>query len=129
MLKNGTKKILLVAFALSIVVIALTSNAYAIDIMRPTGNNTLNQATDASNIPSINGVGVQNNTTNTVTNNFTAPVVSNNTINNTKTNISTYTNTDLPKTGVEDYPIIILMAVCVIAAIYAYFKIRNYNSL
>ena len=131
MLKNGTRKILLVAFALSIIVIAFASNTYAgsIDIMRPTGNNTLNQATDASNIPSINGVGVQNNTTNTATNNFTAPVVSNNTINNTKNNISTYTNTDLPKTGVEDYPIIILMAVCVIAAIYAHFKIRNYNSL
>lgn len=130
MLKNGTKKILLVVFALAIVVLAFTSNAYAttIDIMRPTGNNTVNQATDASNIPSINGVGVQNNTTNTAAN-ITTPVVSNNTINNTKTNISTYTNTDLPKTGVEDYPIIILMAVCVIAAIYAYFKIRNYNSL
>lgn len=128
MLKNGTKKILVVVFTLTIIAIAFTSNAYAtgnIDIMRPTGNNTVNQATDASNIPSINGVGVQNNTAT----NITTPVVTNNTINNTKTNISTYTNTDLPKTGVEDYPIIILMAVCVIAAIYAYFKIRNYNSL
>lgn len=126
MLKNGTSKILLVAFALAIVVIVFSNNVYAINIMG--SNNTVNQTTDVNNVPSISGVGVTNNTTNNTTNTFTAPVVSNNTINNTK-NISTYTNTDLPKTGVEDYPIMILMAVCVIAAVYAYFKIRNYNSL
>ena len=109
------------------IVVICTNNAYAINIAP--SNNTLNQTTNANNIQQINGIGVLNNTTNTTTNvvnNTTTPIVSNNTQN---ANISTYTNSDLPKTGVEDYPIMILITVCVIAAIYAYIKVKNYNNL
>jgi len=128
MLKNGTKKILLVVIALIAILMFYTGNAYAINIMQQTNNVMANQSTNIDSIQSIEGVGVQNNTVNSVNN----VAVSNNTINNVKpqtSNVSTYTNSDLPKTGVEDYPLVILMAVCVIAAIYAYIKVRNYNSL
>ena len=128
MLKNGTKRILLVIVILMGILVICTNNAYAINIAP--SNNTLNQTTNENNIQQINGIGVLNNTTNTTTNTVnnttTTPIVSNNTQN---ANISTYTNSDLPETGVEDYPIMILITVCIIAAIYAYIKVKNYNNL
>ena len=124
MLKNGTKRILLVIVILMGILVICTNNAYAINIAP--SNNTLNQTTDANNIQQINGIGVLNNTTNrttnTVNNTTTTPIVSNNTQN---ANISTYTNSDLPETGVDDYPIMILITVWIITASYANMKIKN----
>ena len=81
MLKNGTKRILLVIVILMGILVICTNNAYAINIAP--SNNTLNQTTDANNIQQINGIGVLNNTTNrttnTVNNTTTTPIVSNKT--------------------------------------------------
>lgn len=43
------------------------------------------------------------------------------------TNTNTNTNTSLPKTGVNDSAMWVLIGVCTIAAIYTYKKVRDYN--
>ncbi len=71
-------------------------------------------------------------TTNTTNNNNVANLTRNNTTNNT--NVSqigkvnnTTNNTTLPKTGVDDTMMWILIGVSAIAAIYTYKKVRDYN--
>ncbi len=67
---------------------------------------------------------VANETTNTTANEETQVVQP-----NTNTNTSGSTNNDLPQTGVtEDITVMFFIVVCVIAAIYAYKKIRDYKS-
>ena len=53
---------------------------------------------------------------------------------NTSTNTSLYTNSDdedeLPDTGIEDsLPMVVLIAVFGISAVYAYVKIKEYNNI
>lgn len=78
------------------------------------GGSTNTQNDTATNVPNV-----VMNTTTTNTNVNT----------NTNTSYRTNTNTEtLPKTGVTDgYVVAILVTVCVISAIYAYKKIRDYN--
>lgn len=53
---------------------------------------------------------------------------SNNTSNNT--NSSLYNNTNLPKTGIEDsIPMVVLIVVFGISALYAYNKIKEYKNI
>ena len=48
-------------------------------------------------------------------------------INNTQNTASTNT---LPQTGVaEDTALFVFIAICIVSAIYAYIKIRNYKNL
>ena len=88
------------------------------------GNNTT--TTTGNNTTTTTG----NNTTTSTGNNITTNnTTANNTTttNNTTTNrVNNITNT-LPKTGIEDSPVAIIMIVGAISAIYAYKKIRDYN--
>lgn len=106
------KSILLVI--LFVIVVGVTSNVFA------TGTTTINPI----QIPTINtaaNVAVND----TVANNTVSPVV-NTAVENVTA--STYTNTNLPQTGdASDYAIFALIAVCIVAAIYAYKKVRDYN--
>lgn len=70
------------------------------------------------NIPQYNST---NNTTDNTTNNTT----NNTSLGNTNVNITN--TTTLPKTGVNDTGMWILVAGCVILAIYTYKKVRNYK--
>lgn len=89
------------------------------------------QATDDNPLQIINGQSNNeqandeaNNETNNVVNNEenTVPV-----INNTQNTASTNT---LPQTGVaEDTALFVFIAICIVSAIYAYIKIRNYKNL
>lgn len=69
-----------------------------------------------------------NPTNNEVNNNNTnAPIIGNTTNNNTTNNTATNT---LPQTGVaEDTALFVFIAVCVISAVYAFVRIRNYKNI
>ena len=62
---------------------------------------------------------------NTVQNIVTLPTT--NTTNLSNTNTNTNTNKELPKTGVDDTMLWVLIAVSVVAAGYTYKKVRDYN--
>lgn len=105
---KSLEKILLVLFAcVCICLVATVSKA-------TTGN-----PEDIMNIPYINGNEANNETQNQPANNETqniAGVGENNT-----------TNTALPALGANDTMMWIAVGVCVIAAIYTYKKVRDYN--
>ena len=91
------------------------------------------QATDNDNpLQIINGQSNNEQANNEAGNNETNNVVNNeeNTvpvINNTQNTTSTNT---LPQTGVaEDTALFVFIAICIVSAIYAYIKIRNYKNL
>ncbi len=88
------------------------------------------QATGGAVNPLLNiqGSGTANTTTNTTTTN--TATTNTTTTNTVKTNTagSNYQNTNLPQTGdASDYAIFLFIAVCIVVAIYAYRKYRNYN--
>ena len=71
-----------------------------------------------------------NNNTNTNTNNTNTSNTNKNTNNTNKNNSSVYSNTDLPKTGIEDsIPVAMLVVVFGISAVYAYKKIKEYRNI
>lgn len=86
------------------------------DQLGNTGGNTPNNTSNNT----VNNIG--NNTVNNTSNNTTNNT-SNNAINN-KVN-----NTKLPQTGIEDYSVGIMIIICIASAIYAYKKVRDYNSI
>ncbi len=115
--KSNVKKVISIVALIVILLIVLGMEARATDndvlngLLNTGLNNTLNVTNNAAN-------NVTNNTANNVTNK-----VANNIINN-----STYQNINLPKTGLaEDFGMVALIGVCIVSAIYAYIKIKNYN--
>lgn len=111
-------KILLIAL-LFMVVIGMGINSFATDAPANTVNRIVVIGNDTTNT-------VVNTTTNTANTTNTTNVI--NVIGNATAN-STYQNTSLPNTGSSDYTILILVAVCVVSAIYAYKKIRDYKNV
>lgn len=81
--------------------------------------------------PTNNNTVDDNNNTNTNTQNPYGNNSTNNSINNTvnNTNSSKYNNTNLPAAGSQDSTVVmIIVAVFGISALYAYKKIRDYNT-
>jgi len=68
---------------------------------------------------------VANNTNNSTTNNKVNNVANN----TTKKYITNNSSSGLPQTGIEDYNIGILLIICVISAIYAYNKVKQYKNI
>ena len=98
-----------------------TDSTISLDNLLTTSN------TASTNTATINTVGTDDNTVNTVTTTNTAggsiiqPEEENDTEGSSKN--------DLPQTGVtEDITVMFFIIVCVIAAIYAYKKIRDYKA-
>ncbi len=58
-----------------------------------------------------------------------APTNNTNTTIPTNTNTSTYSNSNLPQTGENDYIVILTIAVFAISAVYAYKKISDYKNI
>ncbi len=109
------KGFLLIAILISIVAITLDVNADAIVLAEPGNNTAAESATTTDNTPA-------NNTTNE------AGVSS--TLTPTVNNANTNTNTNLPKTGLEDNTMLyIVLGVSAVAAIYAYKKVRDYKGI
>lgn len=67
-------------------------------------------------------------TTNKVSNTITPTNNTINQISSANKNSSNYTNTSLPKAGV-DYSVLFVIVACVISGVYAYIKIRDYNNI
>lgn len=108
--------ILVVAFLLLMVTCTKATNDVAPLPTIVTGNNETNNQT-ANNETSNN---VEMNTE-----------LNNNTLNiSENTDNNTVKNDTLPQTGVqEDTTLFIFIGICIISAIYAYFKIKKYNSI
>ena len=121
-LKN-LKKIFIIAVLLTVV--GMSSSVFATSPQQiPTLNSNANGTSTTNPISTINNtitpVTTNTNTTNTNTTNTNTA--------NTNTNSSVYNNTRLPKTGV-DYSIIFIILACVVCAVYAFIKIRDYNNI
>ena len=87
---------------------------------------TLGNSTENNTSKNTNANNANKNGNNTNTNNANANKNKNNNTNNS----SIYNNTDLPKTGVENsIPVVVLVAIFGISAVYAYKKIDDYKNL
>ena len=115
MKKSNVRKLILM-------VVVITALCIVSSVNYATGNvNDLIE--NITEIPS-NGNNVAN--TNTNTNNMVqniTPIGGT----NTNTNRNTTTNTALPQTGVNDTMLWVFIGISVIAAIYTYKKVRDYN--
>lgn len=111
----------------SLMVILFSTNVFAAE----------NNDTSFQDLTGTLGNSTENNTnknTNSNTNSNNANKNTNNTNSNTNSNntnnSSIYNNTDLPKTGVESsIPVVVLVAIFGISAVYAYKKIDDYKNL
>ena len=131
--KSVVMKIFLVIL---VSVMLIICNGYVQAVDNTTGYQDLTQATknNTSNSTNTNTNTNTNatNTTNTTNTNNTAKNNSLNTgaVTGNKNNTSTYNNSSLPKTGVEDsIPTMLLLVVFGISAVYAYKKIRDYKNV
>lgn len=85
-------------------------------------NNTNNSSLNTNNANNANNTNIANSNTNNTNSNTN--LVSNN------TNSSSYNNTNLPKTGIEDsMPVVVLVVIFGISAVYAYKKINDYKNV
>ena len=110
--ENMKNKKLIIVFMLVITFLALM-----VTFTKATDNVEQLPTIDSSNNPSDQNQA--NNTTAPITNNNVAPVTNNGTSGNT-----------LPQTGVAgDTALFVFIGVCVVSAVYAYFRIRKYNSI
>lgn len=128
--KSVVMKIFLVIL---VSVMLIVCNGYVQAVDNTTGYQDLTQATknNTSNNTS-NSTNTSTNTTNTTNTNNSAKNNSLNTgaVTGNKNNTSTYNNSSLPKTGVEDsIPTMLLLVVFGISAVYAYKKIRDYKNI
>ena len=111
----------------SLMVILFSTNVFAAenndtsfqDLTGTLGNSTENNTSKNTNANNANKNGNNTNTNN-----------ENENKNNNTNNSSIYNNTDLPKTGVESsIPVVVLVAIFGISAVYAYKKIDDYKNL
>ncbi len=111
----------------SLMVILFSTNVFAAenndtsfqDLTGTLGNSTENNTSKNTNANNANKNGNNTNTNNANANK-----------NNNTNNSSIYNNTDLPKTGVESsIPVVLLVAIFGISAVYAYKKIDDYKNL
>lgn len=110
----------------SLMVILFTTNVFAADNdtsfqdLTSTLNNTTENNTSKNTNSNTNSNNANKNTNNT----------NSNTNSNNTNNSSIYNNTDLPKTGVESsIPVVVLVAVFGISAVYAYKKVNDYKNV
>ena len=126
MKKTSLRKEILVALAVILLTIALSSSVFATSDA-PISPVVIN-GIGVSNIVDTTNTTVENNTVNTI--NTIAPV--NNTVINTtpiiNNTVSNYENTSLPQTGdASDYAVFALIGVAAVAGIFAFKKARDYN--
>ena len=118
-----SKKMLIVIMVVVILMMVgnrvMAANALNLQITSP--NST-------TNAPSTNATDTNSTSTNSTNTagNISAPVT--NQQQSTNTQGSVYKNDNLPQTGItEDYTMIILVIICIVSAVYAFKKIREYK--
>ena len=129
-MKNSKLVKVVMGAIISLIVIAMANQVFADNVTDLT--NALGNSSSSSNSSSTNN-STNNTTSNTALNNTTRNNTVNNTTNNavlTTNNTSSYNNTSLPKTGIEDHiPATILLVVFGVSAVYAYKKIQDYRNI
>lgn len=130
-MKNSKLVKVVMGAIISLIVVAMANQVFADNVTDLT--NALGNSSSSSNSSSTNNI-----TSNTALNNTTRNNTVNNTVNNTiknnsvltTNNTSSYNNTSLPKTGIEDHiPATILLVVFGVSAVYAYKKIQDYRNI
>ena len=126
-MKNSKLVKVVIGAIVSLIVVAMANQVFADNVTDLT--NALGNSSSSSNNSSTNNI-----TSNTALNNTTRNNTVNNTIKNnsvlTTNNTSSYNNTSLPKTGIEDHiPATILLVVFGVSAVYAYKKIQDYRNI
>ena len=126
-MKNSKLVKVVMGAIISLIVVAMANQVFADNVTDLT--NALGNSSSSSNSSSTNNI-----TSNTALNNTTRNNTVNNTIKNnsvlTTNNTSSYNNTSLPKTGIEDHiPSTILSVVFGVSAVYAYKKIQDYRNI
>jgi len=140
-MKTNVKKQLIVC-VLTLIVLAITvtqtfaSNTItdANEIRNLVSGGNTNQLTNENATNILEGQN-RNNTTNTNITNITNTNITTNNTTNTNNNVNSNNNAtnnanknELPDTGL-DTPSIAIVVICVVSAIYAYKKIRDYNNI
>ena len=126
-MKNSKLVKVVMGAIISLIVVAMANQVFADNVTDLT--NALGNSSSSSNSSSTNNI-----TNNTALNNTTRNNTVNNTLKNnsvlTTNNTSSYNNTSLPKTGIEDHiPATILLVVFGVSAVYAYKKIQDYRNI
>lgn len=113
---------------LSLVIISVTTSAFATDSVLETGDNSATTEVTSTDLNQAQTIPTDENYT---TGGNNTPVVSTGT-----TQESAYNTVDkdeeddnLPQTGIEDYNIGILLIICVAISIYTYKKMRDYKNV
>lgn len=129
-MKNSRLVKVVMGAIISLIVVAMANQVFADNVTDLT--NALGNSNSSSNSSSTNN-STNNTTSNTALNNTTRNNTVNNKTNNvvlTTNNTSSYNNTSLPKTGIEDHiPATILLVVFGVSAVYAYKKIQDYRNI
>ena len=134
---TNLKKVLVMVIAIAVICLS-TSVFAANDFTTLSGslnNNSQPVATsETGGSNSSNNSGTNSNTSGTTNLSTTANNTANNTATNnsnaTSLNSSSYNNTNLPETGLQDsLPIAVLIVVLGISAVYAYKKVKDYQNL
>ena len=91
---------------------------------------TTNTSTGGNNTGATNNTATLNSATNRA-NTLNTSAITNNTSNrNNTSNTSNYANTSLPSTGIESsVPVVLVIVIFGISAIYAYKKIKDYRNI
>lgn len=126
-MKNSKLVKVVMGAIISLIVVTMANQVFADNVTDLT--NALGNSSSSSNNSSTNNI-----TSNTALNNTTRNNTVNNTIKNnsvlTTNNTSSYNNTSLPKTGIEDHiPATILLVLFGVSAVYAYKKIQDYRNI
>lgn len=126
----NSKKIIALLVVLLVVIGICVIPVQASDIIDLDNLLQTNQTTDTNVVNDINTNSLYNNTTTNTVTNTTANTMTNNSIVQPSVNKTSTSENKLPQTGVtEDITVMFFIIVCVILAIYAYKKIKDYNKM
>lgn len=126
----NSKKIIALLVVLLVVIGICVIPVQASDIIDLDNLLQINQTTDTNVVNDINTNSLYNNTTTNTVTNTTANTMTNNSIVQPYVNKTSTSGNKLPQTGVtEDITVMFFIIVCVILAIYAYKKIKDYNKM
>lgn len=130
MKKTNLMKVILVLMISAMLILSYTTIVNAADT---SNTQTFDDITGTLDPNSASANNANTNTGNTNTNAIASNSSNTNNTNTSNTNTnnsSVYANSNLPSTGIgESLPLALLVVVCVISAIYAYKKIKDYRNI
>ena len=126
----NSKKIIALLVVLLVVIGICVIPVQASDIIDLDNLIQSNQTTNTNTVNETNTNSLYSNTTTNTVTNTTANTMSSDAIVQPNVNKTSTSGNNLPQTGVtEDITVMFFIIVCVILAIYAYKKIKDYNKM